>query len=65
MRGRDMSSTIAYLDPGTSSMILQIIAGGLAAAGVATKLFWGRILRFLHIRKDEPADEVKSDSDSR
>ena len=35
-------------------MILQIIAGGLAAAAVTAKLYWNRILRFLRIRKDEP-----------
>jgi len=35
-------------------MILQIIAGGLAAVAVTAKLYWNRILRFLRIRKDEP-----------
>jgi hypothetical protein len=59
-----MSSTLAYLDPGTSSMILQIIAGGLAAAGVATKVFWGRILKFLRIRKDDPQEDSTSKPDS-
>jgi hypothetical protein len=44
----------AYLDPGSGSMILQIIAGGLAAVAVTAKLYWNKILRFLHIRKDEP-----------
>ena len=59
-----MSTTLAYLDPGTSSMILQIIAGGLAAAGVATKLFWGRILRFLRIRKNDTDDKPSSKRDA-
>jgi hypothetical protein len=59
-----MSTTLAYLDPGTSSMILQIIAGGLAAAGVATKLFWSRILRFLRIRKNDTEDEASSKRDA-
>jgi hypothetical protein len=35
-------------------MILQIIAGGLAAVAVTAKLYWHRILKFLRIRKDEP-----------
>ena len=47
---------LAYLDPGTGSMILQILAGGLAAVAVTAKLYWNRILRFLHIRK--PEDET-------
>ena len=59
-----MSSVIAYLDPGTSSVILQMVAGGLAAVGVMTKLFWGRILRFLRIRKDGADDSGPSEVDS-
>ena len=47
-----MSTVLAYLDPGSGSMILQIIAGGLAAVAVTAKLYWDRILRFLRIRKD-------------
>jgi hypothetical protein len=49
-----MSTVLAYLDPGSGSMILQIIAGGLAAVAVTAKLYWNRVLRFLRIRKDDP-----------
>jgi hypothetical protein len=45
---------LAYLDPGTGSMLVQLIVGGVAAAAVGVKLFWYRILRFLRIRRDEP-----------
>jgi len=44
----------AYLDPGTGSMLVQLLVGGVAAAAVAIKLYWFRILRLLRIRKDEP-----------
>ena len=47
-------SVLAYLDPGSGSMILQILAGGLAAVAVTAKLYWGRLMKFLRIRKDEP-----------
>lgn len=54
---------LAYLDPGSGSMILQIIAGGLAAVAVTAKLYWNRILRLLRIRKDdEPSPERSADS---
>ena len=33
----------AYLDPGSGSMLLQILLGGLAGAGVLAKLYWYRI----------------------
>ena len=44
---------LAYLDPGSGSMILQILAGGIAAVAVTAKLYWGRLLKFLRIRKDD------------
>ena len=43
---------LAYLDPGTGSMLLQVILGGVAAVGVAVKLFWYRIIRFLGFGKN-------------
>lgn len=52
-----MLSLPAYLDAGTGSMLLQVLAGGFAAAAVAGRLFWNRILTLLRIRKpqEEPA----------
>ena len=47
---------IGYLDPGTGSMLLQLLVGGIAAIGVAAKFYWRRVLRFLRIRKDEPTE---------
>jgi hypothetical protein len=55
---------LAYLDPGSGSMILQILAGGVAAVAVTAKLYWRRLLRFLRIRKDEPEAEPASKPDS-
>ena len=45
---------IAYLDPGTGSMLAQLLVGGVAAAGVALKLYWHKFLRLLRIRREEP-----------
>ena len=47
---------LSYIDPASGSMLLQIILGGVAAMAVALKMWWGRVLRFLHIRK--PDDEL-------
>jgi hypothetical protein len=46
---------IAYLDPGSGSMIIQLILGGAAAVAVGAKFYWKRLLSFLHIRK--PTEE--------
>jgi len=47
------SHLVSYLDPGSGSMILQMIAGGTAALAVTAKLYWRRVLKFLRIRKSD------------
>ncbi len=54
----------AYLDPGSGSMILQILAGGVAAVAVTARLYWGRLLKLLRIRKDDDVAEKKQQPDS-
>ena len=50
-------TTFAYLDPGTGSMLLQVILGGIAAVAVALKLFWYRIIAFLGFKKKAPTED--------
>jgi hypothetical protein len=47
---------LPYLDPGSGSMLLQIILCGCAALGVTAKLTWRRFLRALRLRRDEDDD---------
>jgi hypothetical protein len=35
-----------YLDPGSGSIIFQIVIAGLLGAGVMARLFWKKILAF-------------------
>jgi hypothetical protein len=37
----------AYLDPGTGSMMLQLLLGGIAGAMVVGKLYWQRFRQFV------------------
>ena len=37
------SAAQAYVDPGTGSFVIQGIIAAVVGAGVAIKLFWGRI----------------------
>ena len=58
---------LAYIDPASGSMLLQIILGGVAAVAVALKMWWRRVLTFLHIRKpedDEPAEAPAASLDA-
>ena len=41
----------AYLDPGSGSMLLQVLLGGFAALGVAIRLYWQRGTARLRHRK--------------
>ena len=43
----------AYLDPGSGSLLLQILLGGLAGIGVLAKLYWHRIREFFGVRDAE------------
>ena len=42
----------AYLDPGSGSMLLQVLLGGFAAVGVAAKLYWHRLATIFRRRTD-------------
>ena len=46
----------AYVDPGTGSIFLQLIFGGVAGLLVAGKLFWHRILDFVGLGKKNSGD---------
>jgi hypothetical protein len=48
--------SLAYLDPGTGSMIASMFAGGFAAVAVVIKTYWGRLRKLLHIGKPEETD---------
>lgn len=37
----------AYLDPGTGSMLLQLVLGGVAGVLIAARLYWSRLKRLL------------------
>ncbi len=47
----------AYLDPGTGSMLLQVVLGGIAAIGVAIKLYWHKFRIFLGMGKKKDTED--------
>ncbi len=59
-----MSTTLAYLDAGSASIIIQMLGGGVAALAVTAKLFGRRILSFLHIKRDDAEKASPSTPDS-
>jgi hypothetical protein len=50
----------AYLDPGSGSMLLQMLLGGIAGVAVSIKMFGKRLLRlFTFWRRDDRAPEAR------
>ena len=49
----------AYLDPGSGSMMIQLLLAGAAGAAVALKIFWRRLLTFFGFYKKTPPDPTK------
>lgn len=56
------SPAYAYLDPGTGSMILQMLLGGIAGAALAGRFYWNRLLVFIGVRSEQPAEPTGEDA---
>ena len=55
-------AVFAYLDPGTGSLFLQLLLGGIAGLAVIAKLYWRRLLSFLGVsHQDNSIDEGRKD----
>jgi hypothetical protein len=40
----------AYLDPGSGSMIVQLLLGGVAGVAVLIRLYWHRLLVLIRLK---------------
>lgn len=62
-----VSPAWAYLDPGTGSVILQGILGGIAAASVVGKMYWYKLKAFFtgksHTDSDHKSTEESAKTD--
>ena len=60
--GASTSTAHAYLDPGTGSIILQVLLGGVAGLALACRLYWQKFVSMLGIkRKPEDLREIRQD----
>ena len=51
---------LAYLDPGSGSMIAQAVVAGVAGAAVVGKVGWKRISGPFRRKSDEPSTDEES-----
>ena len=54
MLGMAVAPAWAYFDPGTGSMLLQLLIGGIAGSLFVVKLYFGRFKSFLLRRPQKP-----------
>lgn len=47
----------AYLDPGTGSMLIQLVLGGVAGAMVVVRLYWQRVKEFFSFKRPPTSPE--------
>jgi len=52
---------LAYLDPGTGSMILQVVLASLLAVAVAFRIFWRKIKSIF--RKETTVEDSEAEND--
>ena len=58
------SVVFAYLDPGSGSMLLQLVLGGLAGLAVIAKLYWQRLLGLFGMNAQQEESDSETDSAS-
>lgn len=49
----DFSNVRLYIDPATTSYVVQIIAGIIIACGAGLGIFWNKLKRFFRRKKEE------------
>jgi len=52
-----------YLDPGSGSLIIQILVASLVGIGFAFRSFWGKLIRKITGKPEEEIDEDYDDDD--
>jgi hypothetical protein len=49
-------SVFAYIDPGSGSMLLQMLLGGVAGVAVAVRMYWHRLRGLFGFRSKNTPD---------
>ena len=57
------STVLAYLDPGSGSMLLQILIGGLATAGIILKTKWNKVKLILKRKYSSSSEDIEKESE--
>jgi hypothetical protein len=53
----------AYLDPGTGSLVLQVVVGAILGVGVIVKAYWNKIMGLFGKGKSTKAASKKDEDE--
>lgn len=56
-------NALAYFDPASGSLILQMVLGGIAGVAVILKLYWHKLLDLLGIRTASDEEDEAAEAD--
>jgi len=56
------SEAHAYLDPGSGSMLLQLLMGGIAGVAMVFKLYWQQLMGLFKSTKSEASEPSSPDN---
>jgi len=45
--GSSLPISLGYIDPGSGSLVIQMIIGALVGAGITIKIYWYKLKTFL------------------
>ena len=57
------ASALAYLDPGSSSLLLQLLLSGIAGSLIIVKIYWRRLKSWFSRSSETPASKPSSGLD--
>lgn len=53
------NNAFAYIDPGSGSVLLQLLLAGIVGAGMFIKMYWNRFIAIFSGKKNDNQDSPK------
>lgn len=54
---------LAYFDPASGSLVLQMVLGGIAGVALMVRIYWHKLLGLFGIQTSDPRDEGDEESE--
>lgn len=54
---------LAYFDPASGSLVLQMILGGIAGVALMVRIYWHKLLGLFGVQTADPSDDEGDEDD--